>query len=369
MMLALASTLLVILQDVAPPPEADIEKAIRQGTQYLLNRVKGGLPGDIAVNGGMGYDYNALMLYTLVHSGIGLHNEIVQRLLAAVLGTPFLRTYQVALTAASLAAIDPPKYREKLALCAQYLIDWQCENGQWGYSDRYKPDVPAGMPVTTGTGGETGTVAKFQIRRVKKLGAIVGDNSNSQYAALGLKACATAGCQIDSGTLQKAIDWWQKSQQKIGAWSYNYEGQYQELLGLYGSMTAGAASSLIMLKQMQGLDPKNSEHIRKGINWLADNFTVEKNARTPSGREEWHHYFLYAIERLGDLYPTEKIGKYPWYAIGATYLIKTQQKDGSWLGTKPDLAIADTCFALLFLERVARRPPVATGGTPVPQPK
>src|SRR5262245_46540181 len=118
-MLNAAVALLLMVQDVAPPPDADIEKAIRGGTQYLLNRVKGGLPGDVAVNGGMGYDYNALMLYTLIHSGIGLQNDIVQRLLTAVLGTPFLRTYQVALTAAALAAIDPIKYRDKLALCAQ----------------------------------------------------------------------------------------------------------------------------------------------------------------------------------------------------------------------------------------------------------
>ena len=111
---SLASTLLVILQDVAPPPEADIEKAIRQGTQYLLNRVKGGLPGDIAVNGGMGYDYNALMLYTLVHSGIGLQNDIVQRLLAAVLAMPFLRTYQVALTAAALASCGDAPSRARV---------------------------------------------------------------------------------------------------------------------------------------------------------------------------------------------------------------------------------------------------------------
>jgi hypothetical protein len=85
---------------------------------------------------------------------------------------------------------------------------------------------------------------------------------------------------------------------------------------------------------------------------------------------EWFHYYLYAIERVGDLYPTEKIGRHPWYAMGANRLIKTQRSDGAWFGTNPDMWIADTCFALLFLERVARRPPVATGGkkeTP-PQP-
>jgi hypothetical protein len=68
------------------------------------------------------------------------------------------------------------------------------------------------------------------------------------------------------------------------------------------------------------------------------------------------------VERAGDLYPTEKLGKRAWYAMGAKHLLKTQGADGLWPSKKADLVIADSCFALLFLERVARRPPVATGG-------
>jgi hypothetical protein len=134
-------------------------------------------------------------------------------------------------------------------------------------------------------------------------------------------------------------------------------------------MTAGAVSSLIMIKQMKNSDPKVASSITRGIAWLSENFTVEKNAGSLRSHE-WHHYFLYAMERVGDLYPTEKFGKRAWYAIGAAYLIKTQRADGIWYGTNRQLDIADTCFALLFLERVARRPPVATGGkgTPAPQP-
>ena len=365
-MLSAIAVLLVGMQENVPPPQADIDKAIKAGTEYVIGRCKNDLSGGtLPVNSEMGFDYSALMLYTLVHSGTSLEDETMQRLLARVLGAPLVRTYQVSLTATALAAIDPAKYQAKLAQCAQYLVDWQCDNGQWGYGDKYEPEVKAG----SGDGGGR-TVAKIQIKRIKKLGPLVGDNSNSQYAALGLKASAAGGCEIETAVLTRAIDWWERSQQNDGGWSYHSEGAYQKHLGVYGSMTAGAVSSLIMLKQIKNSDPKIASSIIRGIGWMSENFTVAANARAQQNRDEWQHYYLYAMERVGDLYPTEKFGKRAWYAIGAAYLLKTQKPDGTWVGPNSDLVVADTCFALLFLQRAARRPPVATGGkSPTPPPK
>ena len=357
-MIALVAALVMGLQENVPPAPGDIEQAIKRGTTALIARCSDDLMGSVGINSGMGYDYVALVLYTLVHSGIGLQDPTVQGFLAKVAEAPLVRTYQVALTAAALAAVDPGKYQGKLAQCAQYLVDWQAENGQWGYGDKYDP------PIKPASAGPNQTIARIPIKRAKKLGGLNGDNSNSQYAILGLKACFAGGCDIDSGTLTRAMDWLERSQQKDGGWSYHFEGTYQEKLGVYGSMTAGAVSALIMIKQMKNSDPKVTSSIIKGIAWLAENFSVEKNVGAPSGSEVWHHYYLYALERVGDLYPTEKFGKRAWYAIGATYLLKTQRADGTWRGEHIGMEIADTCFALLFLERVARRPPVATGGKP-----
>jgi hypothetical protein len=363
-MLAAIALLFVGMQENVPPPQADIDKAIKEGTEYVIARCKNDLSGgDLRINSNMGLDYSALMLYTLVHSGISLEDETVKRLLARVLGAPLIRTYPVAITAAALAAIDPVKYQAKLAQCAQYLVDWQCDNGQWGYGDKYEPEVKAG----SGDGGK-GTVAKIQIKRIKKLGPLVGDNSNSQYAALGLKACAAGGCEIEAAVLSRAIEWWEKSQQNDGGWSYHSDGVYQKELGVYGSMTAGAVSSLIILKQIKNSDPRIASSVTRGVGWMSENFTVENNARALPNRGDWQHYYLYGMERVGDLYPTEKFGKRAWYAIGAAYLLRTQKPDGSWVGPNPDMAVADTCFALLFLERVTRRPPVATGGKSPPPP-
>ncbi|HKS17547.1 MAG TPA: hypothetical protein VJU16_09570, partial [Planctomycetota bacterium] len=76
MMLALIAALLLAPQENFPPPQADIEKAIKAGTEVLLKECRRDLAGGVVgVNSGMGYDYSALMLYTLVHSGLPLQDE------------------------------------------------------------------------------------------------------------------------------------------------------------------------------------------------------------------------------------------------------------------------------------------------------
>src|SRR5688572_15474150 len=122
----LALILVLALQDA--PNQAEIEKAIKSGAEALLARIGPVLAGDASLNKGAGYEFSPLVLYTLVHSGIPLDHEEMQRLLGRVESTPLVSTYQVALTAAALAAINPAKYQDRLAQCAQYLVDYQAEN-------------------------------------------------------------------------------------------------------------------------------------------------------------------------------------------------------------------------------------------------
>jgi hypothetical protein len=98
------------------------------------------------------------------------------------------------------------------------------------------------------------------------------------------------------------------------------------------------------------MDWNRDKVLRKGGEWLAAHFSVEEN---PVRGSRHHYYYLYALERAGMLYGTEKFGGHAWYALGARYLLGAQERDGSWGGT------VDTCFAILFLRR-ATRPLVAT---------
>ena len=83
--------------------------------------------------------------------------------------------------------------------------------------------------------------------------------------------------------------------------------------------------------------------------------------------KQFPYYYIYALERAGVLYGTEKFGDHEWYPDGAKRLLKQQDKDGSWSDGKNwgsalkgnDRIISDTCLAILFLCR-ATRPLVAS---------
>jgi len=67
-------------------------------------------------------------------------------------------------------------------------------------------------------------------------------------------------------------------------------------------------------------------------------------------------YYLYAIERAGMLYGTERFGSHLWYPEGARYLLEHQSPDGSWKGIKGDFQSESetTSFAILCLSRGTR---------------
>jgi hypothetical protein len=97
--------------------------------------------------------------------------------------------------------------------------------------------------------------------------------------------------------------------------------------------------------------------VAEGLAWLAKNFTVSKNPGKDGGGE-WHYYYLYALERVGMLCETERIGSHPWYSTGAKFILDAQQPDGSWKAGEE--AAWDTCFAILFLKRATRPVDVAS---------
>jgi hypothetical protein len=65
-------------------------------------------------------------------------------------------------------------------------------------------------------------------------------------------------------------------------------------------------------------------------------------------------YFLWSTERVAVLYQLKKIIDKDWYHWGYTMLRRNQRRDGSWFAQRGhgSAAFPDTCFALLFLQRV-----------------
>mgnify|MGYP001612062303 CR=1 FL=1 len=54
-------------------------------------------------------------------------------------------------------------------------------------------------------------------------------------------------------------------------------------------------------------------------------------SETHGGRpNSWLYYTLYALERVGMLYDTKKVGPHDWYFEGAKVILDAQKPDGCW---------------------------------------
>lgn len=311
-----------------------------------------------------------LVLYTLLHAGVSPDDETFRKLLKEILTLKLDKTYTVSLQAMVLQELDAEKYQWRIAQCGQFLVDNQCKNGQWSYGEETEQVVqtPPETPEDVATGTEKDakrSPPKRRSTRAKKVirimpqreGPETGDNSNSQYAALGIRACMEANVMIPGETVARALKWWEETQRSNGGWGYG------ESDSPWGSMTAGAVASVVIYRHLLRQDFRGARSVNKGIAWMAENFTVEENPGNEK-KAHWLYYYLYAIERVGMLAGINRIGSHKWYAEGAEFLLKTQETNGSW----PRKAVKrgytgqtiwDTCFAILFLKMATA--PVETG--------
>ncbi len=374
----LACLLLSLVQDKKPEPpkppppvdEIKVAEAIRKGVAHLLKA-----PSKEAPYPDDWRKPDELILLTFIHAGVPENDPKVQGLLKGMLAAPLEKTYKVALQAMCLEEIDRVKHQERIAQCAQFLVDNQCANGQWGYGSPSefvkKVEVPEPKDVATGPKpgavefkgpGEKTKPKVLQRVAVKKQkeGPASGDNSNTQYAALGLRACYDSGVRVEEAVVVLAVKWWRESQlpaeEKEGVYAgkgWNYKDRTaQPDKAAYHAMTAGGTASLVIYDYLLGREWKSSSFVKAGMKWLDDHFAVNTN-----------YYYMYGLERVGVLYGTELIGADDWYRKGAPVILKGQRPDGSWGATRKAgeefRDTWDTCFAILFLKK-ATRPLVAS---------
>ena len=204
----------------------------------------------------------------------------------------------------------------------------------------------------------TKAVKKVPVPRRKK-GPDSGDNSNTQYALLGLRACIDAGIAIPADVLPRTELWWVKDQEKDGGWGYSRQAMAGTRKAPYGPMVAGGVSSVAICCAYTGKPWKNHASVLGGLGWLAQNFSIDKIPKYDD-KYRWLYYYLYSLERAGVLTGMEKLGPHAWYPQGAQFILAGQKPNGSW--TDGDDPVAETCFAILFLRRATK--PLAKSYSP-----
>jgi len=323
------------------------EVATRRGIDYLLRRGEFGSSKE---------PKDELVLLALLGAGLSEDHPKVQELQKKMLEAPLEKTYLVALQAVILEDLDRVRYQPRIAQCAQFLVDNMCRNGQWDYGT---PSAFAEIVPGAGTPGHPPAKVPRKIAVQKRReGPAKGDNSNSQYAALGLRAASDAGIALPREVLVQARRWWTDSQQPesqdrdpgAAGWSYGARDNYHS----YGSMTAGGAAALAIYASLLEGSWQADRALQKGIEWISRHFTVSGNpgpAEIHAFGGENRFYYLYAVARLGTGCGLEAFGGQDWYGKGASSILAAQKPDGAW---REDDTVCDTCFSILFLRRAMR---------------
>ncbi len=307
-------------QPVQRVTSQQVESAVAKGMMFLRSRQSpnGAWPQSGPLGG-----TTALCTLALLHAGMPADDPVIQRSLAHLQTVPLDRTYVVALMAQVYAATGDRKYTRQLAAATKWLSEAQNTNGMWTYT------------MTKGN---------------------VGDNSNTQFALLGLHEAHESKIPVSGRVWLRSRDHFRRTQNSDGGWGY-YGRKDQPS---YGSMTAAGVASLFICSQqlmvggnkqfINGVYPDCGKYLQdksisKGVEWLSKNFSVRTNPQ----RGTWLLYWLYALERVGMLSGLRTLGQNDWYRAGAAELVASQQPAGSWdagAGT-----LIDTSFALLFLAK------------------
>jgi hypothetical protein len=235
------------------------------------------------------------------------------------------------------------------------------------------------------------------------------DNSNTQFAILGLWTARRYGVPIDDA-LAKLEARFRNSQILDGGWGYTAEdlkdpngNPIRSALGSSPTMTCAGLLGLAMYHadaadgdrakragpakdvtkdpciakalralgttlvappafNIPGARPGGAGGLRGGAGQVPAAVVPQRkgagpNQPGPAAMQRAYppqnarlYYFLWSVERVAVAYGLDKIGNQDWYKYGADILLLNQEADGSWQGAHGSYG-ADTCFALLFLRK------------------
>src|SRR5262245_21783059 len=130
MTLGLVVILAAPQQQGGPPPidQGKIDAAIRKGVEFLKTQVPA-LKAMKHVDRNMQED--ELVLWTFVHADVAESDAAFSDLFKKMMERQLEATYCVALQAMILEELNRVKYQQRIKMCAQFLVDNQCGNGQW----------------------------------------------------------------------------------------------------------------------------------------------------------------------------------------------------------------------------------------------
>jgi hypothetical protein len=338
--------------------QPQVEAAIGRGVDWLVSmQLRDGSWRHVQY--GFVAGQTALCTYTLLRAGLPADHPTLVRAFAFLDQVVPAETYTAGLMTMAYEATRDPARLPRIKTCLAKILEWN-ERGQWGYPNAFENDFRKWLAVKSNP-----------------------DLSNTQYAVLGMRAAQHAGADVPDKAWTEVLERTLTLQEdprevdayvetgKTGMAKVQIAGfRYSIGSTASGSMTAAGLCVVRMCRDALGaklrgkLAADSQRALQLGLAWIEREFNLEDN---PGGSKSWQYYYIYGLERVGTLLGIESFGAHHWYVEGAEWLLKKQDKDGTWSvggsfgigGFHGSQEEADTCFAILFLKR-ASRPTVAT---------
>ena len=356
-----------------------VEVAIRDGVRYLKGlQHPNGTWSDVENEAKTGT--TSLITLALMTAGESLESPPIRKALEYLRGfgpNDLHSTYAISLQTMVFAAAEPERDKLRIANNVRWLERAQIKPGDTVTRPRSSLN---GSPLWTMPLRWPGSWTYSDSKRGRN-----GDNSNTQFALLGLYAAREVGVAVDPMVWELSRQYWEGCQKRDGSWAYTPDTSNST-----ASMTCAGISGLIMTRlgslrapgqestkkqspvkplksglgrlSVQGQEFLDGDTIRDcgkgghdrnlqaGIDWLAKNFQVGQNF---GHGQQWKFYYLYGLERTGRMAGVRFFGQNDWYRLGAEELVREQDKlGGFWAGAlnESDKVLATT-FAISFLAK------------------
>lgn len=310
-----------------------VKKSIDKGIKFLRNTQRENGSWEVDLPSAMHHGgWTSLAVLALLNSGVPANDPMVAKGLTYLRGLKPSTTYVRALQTMVFAEAGKDQDKERISENVKWLIDARVmKNGEfrgWSYT---------------------------------RQAALTSDNSNTQYAMLGLHAGKKVGANISENIWESIRDYYIRTQDAEGSFTYNPYGREggasltMTTAGLCGLLIAGM--ELNTRREVFNVDGtatncgiyKENLPVRKALDWISgpgrDRLEFNLIQRT--------FYNLYGIERAGRLSGLRFLGRHDWYREGCKYLVREQHQEGHWqaAGVWDNWPVVSTSFALLFLSK------------------
>lgn len=400
-----------------------VRRSIAAAVAYLKSKYASGelplsaagIPG--VGEGGFMEGPTALAGIALMEAGVSADDPVITAIASKIRIAAIRqhRTYQLALDIILLDKIGAEVDTHLIQSMGARLLFGQRHTGGWGYAcpgadgaeqARLKGLVEAAgkvkaAPAMVGVDIESRPPLSEEVKdiiaqkRFVQLGSEVDtqidDNSNTQFAVLGLWAARRHGLPVDSALKAVEQRFVASQDPRNGGWGYVVGAGYQgptpamTCAGLLAfAITAGNNGERVLragkkpgkggqpsdkepkdFKQVKIASPLKNPIVQRALAFIAPHIALPRNfnpnmggtvapsipnAGEGSSGDISDLYFLWSLERVCMVFGIKDIAGRDWYAIGASFLIATQNaRDGSWRGKY--LPEIDTSFGLMFMCR------------------